>query len=127
MSKLPVISGKELVKALKKAGFVEVRQRGSHVSLQKMTAEKTFKTVVPLHRELAKGTVLDILHQTGLKKDPPGNPIVSLQIQRGFNRFFGLIVSRWRIPVKRRMPQLRRELSEHYNCPATYRSSRRRY
>jgi predicted RNA binding protein YcfA (HicA-like mRNA interferase family) len=69
MSKLPVISGKELVRALKKAGFVEVRQKGSHVSLEKVTAEKTFKTVVPLHRELATGTVLDILHQTGLKKE----------------------------------------------------------
>ena len=69
MPKLPVISGKELVRALKKAGFVEVRRKGSHVSLQKVTAEKTFKTVVPLHRELAKGTLLDILHQTGLNKN----------------------------------------------------------
>ena len=69
MPKLPVISGKELVRALKKAGFVEVRHKGSHVSLQKVTAEKTFKTVVPLHRELAEGTLLDILHQTGLNKN----------------------------------------------------------
>ncbi|MBA7524014.1 hypothetical protein ES705_16151 [subsurface metagenome] len=69
MPKLPVISGKELVRALKKAGFVEVRHKGSHVSLQKVTAEKTFKTVVPLHRELAKGTLLDILHQTWLNKN----------------------------------------------------------
>ena len=69
MPKLPVISGKELVRALKKAGFVEVRQKGSHVSLRKVTAEKTFKTVVPLHKELAKGTLLDILHQTRLNKE----------------------------------------------------------
>ena len=69
MPKLPVISGKELIRALKKEGFVEVRHKGSHVSLQKVTAEKTFKTVVPLHRELAKGTLLDILHQAGLNKD----------------------------------------------------------
>jgi predicted RNA binding protein YcfA (HicA-like mRNA interferase family) len=69
MPKLPVISGNELVRALKKAGFVEVRQKGSHVSLQKVAAEKTLKTVVPLHKELAKGTLHDILHQTGLSKD----------------------------------------------------------
>jgi len=69
MPKLPVISGKELIRALKKAGFVEVRHRGSHVSLQKITAEKNFKTVVPLHKELAKGTLLDILQQAGLSKD----------------------------------------------------------
>ena len=69
MPKLPVISGKELIRALKKAGFVEVRHKGSHVSLQKVTAEKNFKTVVPLHKELAKGTLLDILQQAGLSKD----------------------------------------------------------
>jgi predicted RNA binding protein YcfA (HicA-like mRNA interferase family) len=69
MPKLPVVSGKELIAALKKAGFLEVRQKGSHVSLQKVTPDTTYKTVVPLHRELAKGTLLDILHQTGLSKE----------------------------------------------------------
>ncbi|MFA4935691.1 MAG: type II toxin-antitoxin system HicA family toxin [Candidatus Methanoperedens sp.] len=69
MPKLPVVSGKELIAALKKAGFVEFRQKGSHVSLQKVTPDTTYKTVVPLHRELAKGTLLDILHQTGLSRE----------------------------------------------------------
>ena len=69
MPKLPVISGKELIALLKRAGFVEVRQKGSHVSLQKQDSEITYKTVVPLHRELAKGTLLDILQQTGLSRD----------------------------------------------------------
>jgi predicted RNA binding protein YcfA (HicA-like mRNA interferase family) len=69
MSKLPVVSGKELVNALEKAGFVVVRQKGSHVSLQKITAEGIYRTVVPLHNKLAKGTLLDILHQTGLSKE----------------------------------------------------------
>lgn len=69
MSKLPVVSGKELVNALEKAGFVVVRQKGSHVSLQKITSEGTYRTVVPLHTKLAKGTLFDILHQTGLSKE----------------------------------------------------------
>ena len=69
MPKLLILSGKKLVTALKKADFVEVRQRGSHISMQKVTLEKTFKTIVPLHKEVAKGTLLDILHQTGLSKD----------------------------------------------------------
>jgi predicted RNA binding protein YcfA (HicA-like mRNA interferase family) len=69
MPKLSVISGKELIAVLKKAGFVEVRQKGSHVSLQKVTSEKIFKTVFPLHGELAKGTLIDILVQTGLSRD----------------------------------------------------------
>jgi len=65
VAKLPVLSGKELVSILQKAGFEVVRQKGSHVSLKK--AE--FRTVVPLHDELAKGTLLAILRQTGITKE----------------------------------------------------------
>ena len=65
MVKLPILSGKELIKSLEKAGFQIVRQKGSHVSLQK----KNYKTVVPLHDELAKGTLLGILKQCGLSKE----------------------------------------------------------
>ena len=36
MPKLPIISGKKLVAALKKVGFAEVRQRGSHISMEKV-------------------------------------------------------------------------------------------
>ncbi|MFH0871559.1 MAG: type II toxin-antitoxin system HicA family toxin [bacterium] len=57
-------SGEELIKALQKAGFQVVRQRGSHMSLQK----GSYKTVVPLHEELAKGTLLGILKQCGLSR-----------------------------------------------------------
>ena len=69
MSKLPVISGKELANVLEKAGFVVVRQKGSHVSLQKVTNDGTYRTIVPLHKILARGTLIDILHQTGLTKE----------------------------------------------------------
>jgi len=65
VAKLPLLSGEELIKALKKAGFWVVRQKRSHVSLQKGTS----KTVVPLHDELAKGTLLGILKQCGLSRE----------------------------------------------------------
>ncbi len=65
MPKLPVLSGKALIKILQKAGFKIVRQKGSHVSLQK----GNYKTVVPLHNELARGTLLGILKQCGLTKE----------------------------------------------------------
>lgn len=65
MLKLPVVSGKQLVKALKKNGFEVVRQKGSHISLHKGTC----KTVVPLHDDLAKGTLLDIIKQCGLSRE----------------------------------------------------------
>lgn len=68
MAKLPVLSGRALVRLLEKAGFEVVRQRGSHVSLRK--AERG--TVVPLHDELSPGTLLGILRQAGLSRDDLG-------------------------------------------------------
>jgi len=46
-----------------------LRQKGSHVSLEKRVGEQAFKTVVPMHSELSKGTLSDILKQCGLKLD----------------------------------------------------------
>ena len=69
MPKLPSISGQRVIRALKRAGFLELRQKGSHVSLEKRVGEQVFKTVVPMHSELAKGTLSDILKQCGLTLD----------------------------------------------------------
>jgi predicted RNA binding protein YcfA (HicA-like mRNA interferase family) len=66
---LPAISGSKLVRVLVRAGFVVLRQRGSHVSLEKNTPDGNWRTVVPLHREIRPGTLSDILKQSGLSKD----------------------------------------------------------
>jgi predicted RNA binding protein YcfA (HicA-like mRNA interferase family) len=66
MPKLPSVSGERVVKALKRAGFVQLRQKGSHVSMEKRFDDKVWKTVVPVHSEVAKGTLADILKQCGL-------------------------------------------------------------
>ena len=66
MPKLPSVSGERVIRALKRAGFVELRQKGSHVSLEKRTGDKVLKTVVPTDSELAKGTLSDILKQSNL-------------------------------------------------------------
>lgn len=65
MTKLPVISGKNLVRLLIGLGFEIVRQKGSHISMRK----GKFRTVIPLQTKLAKGTLLAILKQCGLEKD----------------------------------------------------------
>jgi predicted RNA binding protein YcfA (HicA-like mRNA interferase family) len=67
--RLPSISGERLVKALKRAGFEVLRQKGSHVSLERKIGDKVFRTVVPQHPTLAKGTLSDILKQSGLTAD----------------------------------------------------------
>lgn len=67
MPKLPVLSGKELVKILSRLGYEHVRTRGSHMVLIKKT-EKGKKTIpVPNHKELAKGTLKAIMNQADLK------------------------------------------------------------
>ncbi len=66
---LPAISGRELIRALRRSGFVVLRQKGSHVALEKRTAAGYWRTIVPMHREIRPGTLSDILNQTGLSKE----------------------------------------------------------
>ncbi len=69
MTKLPSVSGERLVRALKRTGFIELRQKGSHVSFERRTSDKSFRTVVPLHSTLAQGTLSDILKQAGINPE----------------------------------------------------------
>ncbi|WP_116245389.1 type II toxin-antitoxin system HicA family toxin [Nocardiopsis sp. FIRDI 009] len=58
----PVLSGREVERALEKAGFEHVTTRGDHVRLR-----KEFRIViVPMHKELKRGTLRSILTQAGL-------------------------------------------------------------
>jgi predicted RNA binding protein YcfA (HicA-like mRNA interferase family) len=66
MPKLRRISGEELIQRLEKLGFQRVRQRGSHVVLKKETSEGDIGCVVPLHKELAIGTLRGVLKQAKL-------------------------------------------------------------
>lgn len=63
MPKLRRVSGKETIRSLEKLGFSQVRQRGSHVVLMHDTQKGAIGCVVPLHRELAIGTLRSILRQ----------------------------------------------------------------
>lgn len=69
MSKLPHLSGKEVIKALSKIGFQVVRQKGSHIIMAKETSERKFITVVPNHKEIDICTLLEIIRQAGLKRE----------------------------------------------------------
>lgn len=62
---LPVVSGADVIKALVVAGFVEVSQRGSHRKLR--NGETT--VIVPMHKELAAGTLRSIIRQSGMPVD----------------------------------------------------------
>lgn len=63
----PVVSGESLIKALGKEGWTVVRQRGSHVRLKK--PGRRMALVVPLHRELKRGTLAGILRDADLSAE----------------------------------------------------------
>lgn len=65
MSQLPRISGRQVVKALRKAGYEQDRQRGSHIVLRQ-TEHPHRRLTVPDHDEVAKGTLRAIIRQAGL-------------------------------------------------------------
>ncbi len=67
MSKLPVISGKECIKALEKTGYKVIRQKGSHIVLT--TSNPTNMLVVPNHKEIDRGTLRAIIRQANLTID----------------------------------------------------------
>ncbi|HLQ02188.1 MAG TPA: type II toxin-antitoxin system HicA family toxin [Burkholderiales bacterium] len=68
MGRLAVLSGREVCKILARHGFQEVRQRGSHVVMQRRTPEGTITVPVPDHRELKLGTLQSIIRQSGLPR-----------------------------------------------------------
>ncbi|MEO8664483.1 MAG: type II toxin-antitoxin system HicA family toxin [Ignavibacteria bacterium] len=68
MSKLPVVSGKDLVKALGKLGYETDHQKGSHIILRQISSPFR-RLTIPNHRELAKGTLRSIIKESGLTVD----------------------------------------------------------
>ena len=64
MSKLPVASGAECVKALGKVGFIFFRQRGSHITMVRKSPPS--QTTIPNHKELDRGMLRAIIRQAGL-------------------------------------------------------------
>ena len=64
--KLPVISGKKLISFLASLDYEVIRQRGSHVRLEKLTKAGTHKITIPNHDPIAKGTLNDILTKVAI-------------------------------------------------------------
>ncbi len=66
MSKVPSLSYEKVIAALKRDGWVVVRQRGSHIRLQKHTRDEVLKLTVPAHRPIKRSTLSHILKQARL-------------------------------------------------------------
>ncbi len=68
MSKLPVLSGKEVVRFFLKRGYIIDHQTGSHIILRK-EGNPPKRLTVPNHPEIAKGTLLAIIKQSGIPRE----------------------------------------------------------
>jgi predicted RNA binding protein YcfA (HicA-like mRNA interferase family) len=69
MTSVPELSYREIVQALRKDGWVVVRQRGSHIRLQKHLGERTLKLIVPAHKPVLRSTLNHILKHAELETD----------------------------------------------------------
>jgi len=68
LTRLPRLSGPEIVRALTKLGYEKDRQRGSHIVLRQAEYPHR-RIVVPDHAEVAKGTLRAIIREVGLTVD----------------------------------------------------------
>lgn len=69
MSKVPSLAYDRVISALRRDGWVVVRQKGSHIRLQKQTASGTLKLTVPAHRPILRTTLSNILKQAQMTVD----------------------------------------------------------
>ena len=65
MAELPRISGNNAIKVFESLGFKVVRQKGSHIVLRKNDRG----CVIPVHKELAIGTLRSVIKQAGITAD----------------------------------------------------------
>ncbi|MHB8789501.1 MAG: type II toxin-antitoxin system HicA family toxin [Desulfobulbaceae bacterium] len=69
MGKLRILSGREVCTILVRNGFIEIRQRGSHIVMQKKLPGSTVTVPVPNHAELRIGTLQSIIRQSGIARN----------------------------------------------------------
>jgi predicted RNA binding protein YcfA (HicA-like mRNA interferase family) len=69
VTKVPSLSYVEIVQALQRDGWTVVRQRGSHIRLQKRSGGELLKITVPAHRPVKRSTLAHLLKQARLDVD----------------------------------------------------------
>lgn len=68
MGKLRVLSAKQVCQILTEQGFIQVRQRGSHIIMQKKIDDSTLTIPVPNYSEIKIGTLQSVIRQSNLPR-----------------------------------------------------------
>ena len=69
MTKVPSLGYDRVIRALQRDGWIVVRQRGSHIRMQKRVRDETLKLIVPAHRPIKRSTLAHILKQARIDAD----------------------------------------------------------
>ena len=69
MSKVPSLSYKKVIAVLERDGWIVVRQRGSHIRLEKKLPDETLKITVPAHKPIKRSTLAKIIKQARMDLD----------------------------------------------------------
>ena len=69
MTKVPSLGYERILRALQRDGWVVVRQKGSHIRIQKHIQDKVLKITIPAHRPIKRSTLSHILKQAHLSVD----------------------------------------------------------
>jgi predicted RNA binding protein YcfA (HicA-like mRNA interferase family) len=69
LPKLKRLSGQQVCRILERNEFARVRQKGSHIVMQRRTGETTTTVPVPDHKELKPGTLSSITRQSGIARE----------------------------------------------------------
>ena len=77
MSKLPTISYKELLKLLNQLDYQVDRRRGSHIRMKRILSEGHHSITIPAHKEIAKGTLNDILNKISQYTNVPKEELLN--------------------------------------------------
>jgi len=72
-TKLPVVRGADLVRALERTGWTQLRTKGSHVRMER----EGHHVSIPLHNPLRRGTLATILDDVGMTADELRRPALS--------------------------------------------------
>ena len=63
---MPILSGREIIKVLLKIGYIEVRQRSSHIRL---ACDKRKPVTVPNYRSVDRSLLIKILRDAELTSE----------------------------------------------------------
>ncbi len=82
-SKYPILPPNQIINALSKVGFEKISQKGSHAKYKNLKTQKIY--IIPMHKEIAKGTLKSILEQADIELETFLNLLLRIDFLLEYN------------------------------------------